>query len=890
MAFSPTRRRLLRLGAAGGVAMVVVVGSIAHGQSTSSQGGNHSVAGQDSAELMASFAAYDEPRLSPNATVTPGAYGAAWNHVLGMPVASATYHEVTTQPYNSDSLHYRDHGASNSGGGNGFAAGRIAALATDPTHPGVVYAGGADGGVFRSTDDGTTWTPIADHLPALAVGSLAVAPDGSLWLGTGEATTAYENYLGTGVYRLADPSTGTFAQSDAVGGTELQSSSIHELRFDQAAGTVFAATSHGVYRRAAAAPAATPWQRVLAPCAGIGVSGVACGTSAYYADLANDLAVEPGSGGTRLVANLAWRNGATYNGFYYSADGGTTWRAANPQGAINPHDIGNATFAYSADGSKLYVVMESPTQLNTGPDGKSGYSVLAGVFLSGNGDINGPYAQITTSSVLANSGSAMRKTAIGPGYQPGTQAWYDQSLAVDPANPNHLYLGLEEVYETWNAGATWQTTGRYWNFGLNCFSYTLAQNTCDGNVVHSDQHALAFSAWPGRAPEVYAGNDGGAYAKPVSQTVGWRNLNASGTLRTLQFYSVGAGTLPGGGEAVWGGLQDNGVALATPTGATYTYTYPGKTTPVTENLNPTGEMTEPFGGDGGDELVNPNNGCQTVGEYTNLAMSLTNNCGYTANDDGTPGAITNISPNDPNARFIAPFAADSADGGYWVAGGEFVYANTKTWQSTSGADWQKLADSGAGHSVTAVASRNHLVWAAWCGACNPGSSFGRGILTNYGGTFHQVSLPAAFPVRYVAGITIDPADPTGATVYATLSGFSRHWNEGPGAGYGHVWKTTDGGATWSDVSGADTAADSFPDAPANQLRITQDGTLVVATDLGVFTSAKGATGHWSRLGTADPMSAANLPNSPAVYLSPSPDGARLYVATHGRGIWQTAMP
>jgi hypothetical protein len=296
-------------------------------------------------------------------------------------------------------------------------------------------------------------------------------------------------------------------------------------------------------------------------------------------------------------------------------------------------------------------------------------------------------------------------------------------------------------------------------------------------------------------------------------------------------------------------------------------------------------MSEPFGGDGGDQLVNPNDGCQTVGEYTNLAMSLTNNCGYTANDDGTPSAITDISPNDPNARFIAPFAADSTDAHYWVAGGEFVYADTKTWQSTSGADWQNLADSGAGHSITAIASRDHVIWAAWCGDCNPSSAFGRGIITNYGGSWRQLSLPAAFPARYISGVAIDPADPTGATVYAALSGFSRHWNEGPGAGYGHIWKTADGGATWTDVSGADTASDSFPDAPANQLRIAPDGTLVVAGDLGVFVDDVKANGlgHWSRLGT-------NLPVSAAVYLAPSPDNTQLYVATHGRGIWKTVMP
>ena len=873
---NPRSRPVVSLLAA---AALVTCGAVAASAAPGSGSGGGSHVNSDSGDddLMSSFAAFQDPRLSPSGTVTSGAYSAAWQHVQNMQVAPASYSEVTTQPLNSDSLHFRDHGASNSGGGAGFSAGRIAALATDPTHPGVVYAGGADGGVFRSADDGATWTPIADHLPALSVGALAVAPDGALWLATGEATTAFDNFLGSGVYRLADPATSTFSAADKVGGGELDNASIHTLRFDTDAGYIFAASSHGVFRRPLGASSGTAWTKVLAPCAGIGGSGVACGTSAYYADIANDVVVQPGSGGKRILANLAWRSGAGYNGFYYSADGGTTWAEANPLGAINPKEIGNATFAYSADGSRLYVVMESPVLLNKAARPNAPDSVLAGVYVSPNGDVNGPYNQIASSAQLASSGSAMALHTIGPGYQPGVQAWYDQSLIVDPADPMHVYMGLEELYESRDGGASWNTVGRYWNFGLSCFSYTISANTCDGNVMHSDQHALAVSSWPGRAPEVFVGNDGGAYARPVAQTApGWRNLNASGTLRTYQYYSVGAGTLPSGGEAVWGGLQDNGVVLSTPTGATY----------QGEQLNPNGQMAEPFGGDGGDELVNPANGCQTLAEYTDLTMQLTNNCGYTPNDDGTPSAITNVAPSDPSPRFIAPFKADAKDPGYWVAGGEFVWVNTKTWASTSGADWQNVADSGAGHSITAVASQNHVVYAPWCGSCNPGAAFARGILTNYGGTWHQLALPANFPNRYIQGVTIDPADASGATAYVVLSGFSRHWAVGPGAaGYGHVWRTTDGGATWSDVSGTDGAADQLPDAPGDHILVAPDGTLVVATDLGVFTDnvKVDGLGHWKRLGTA-------LPTTVAFYLSPSPDGKSLYIATHGRGVWKTAMP
>jgi hypothetical protein len=810
--------------------------------------------GDESSALTSAMDQFYGARLWPG-NVAPGAYTAAYQHVQGMPTAPQNWSEVTNQPYNGDDPEYRDLVASNSSAGVGHVTGRITGLAVDGSW---IYAGGAQGGVFRSHDGGQTWTAISDQLPALATGDLQVNPaDHSLWLGTGEHDFGDE--LGSGIYRLANPHTGHFTPADRVGGDELESHSVAKIAFDQAAGYVFAATSRGVYRHSLTNLSGS-WDRVMFAVANDDPNLFA------FSNMTNDIAVRPGSNGQTVVANLAWRAGAPQNGFYVSRDAGTTWHKTNVTGAINPKDIGVADLAYSSDGSKLYVVLESPTLYNK----FNSATTLGGIYVAPKGNPAGPYNRIATAKSLSTSGSAEKQTVIGKGYLPGVQAWYNRFVAVDPNNPDHVYVGLEEVYETTDGGATWNTIGRYWNFGFKCWSYIDSHNTCNGNVVHPDQHSVAIGN--GR---VYVGNDGGLYTRPLTNAgAHWDDLSASGGLRTLQYYSVAVGQDPDtNGLDVWGGLQDNGVSLKRP------------------GLS---QMVSPIGGDGGDELVNPNNGCQAVGEYVYLHLQMTNNCGQT---DGSTRAITIIDPNDPNPQFIAPISPDTADpNGYWVAGGEYIYGNTDTWDSQDGSSWNVIGDTGdfangVYHSATAVAAQSHVVWAGWCGPCSS-STWQSGIVTNYDptqpgnvGDLHQASLNLAnggtLPNRYVAGLTIDPSDPTGATAYAVYNGFSAHWVEGfPAAGFGHVFKTTNGGQTWHNVSGATSASDSLPDVPSSHLAITSDGTLVLTTDVGVFLSQGG--GHWA-------YASGGLPYTISTDVEIGPDG-NTYVATYGRGIWKMPTP
>jgi hypothetical protein len=163
-------------------------------------------------------------------------------------------------------------------------------------------------------------------------------------------------------------------------------------------------------------------------------------------------------------------------------------------------------------------------------------------------------------------------------------------------------------------------------------------------------------------------------------------------------------------------------------------------------------------------------------------------------------------------------------------------------------------------------------YAAWCGPCN-NNGFKRGLATNASGSWQPVTLPVSVPNRYIGGIGIDPNDPQHA--FLAMNGFSRRFTEGPGAGIGHVFETTDGGTTWTDISA------NLPDVPTSSIKETKDGALVVGSDLGVFYRAKDAT-DWTRLG-------GNLPYTTVMDVELASDG-NVYAATHGRGIWSIPLP
>ncbi len=85
-------------------------------------------------------------------------------------------------------------------------SGRTVTIAVHPTDPNIVYAGAAGGGLYRSLNGGTTWTPLMDSALSLAMGSIAIAPSDptTVYVGTGEAGFSGDAFFGVGVYRITN--------------------------------------------------------------------------------------------------------------------------------------------------------------------------------------------------------------------------------------------------------------------------------------------------------------------------------------------------------------------------------------------------------------------------------------------------------------------------------------------------------------------------------------------------------------------------------------------------------------------------------------------------------------------------------------------------------------
>src|SRR5690606_39487939 len=199
------------------------------------------------------------------------------------------------------------------------STGRLTAIAVHPSDPNVIYIGGAQGGVWKTTNGGANWTPLTDHECSLAMGWIVLDPvdPDIVYAATGEQHFSSDSYYGCGVLRSTDGGA-TWTQLGAevfdVATTTSGGVRIARIVLDpRTAGSTANATLHvaadnGVWK---STDGGVSWTRTLAG-------------GAVAPAPATDLVMHP-SDPDVLYAALGRVAGDAANGVYRSTDAGTTW-------------------------------------------------------------------------------------------------------------------------------------------------------------------------------------------------------------------------------------------------------------------------------------------------------------------------------------------------------------------------------------------------------------------------------------------------------------------------------------------------------------------------------------------------------------------------------------
>jgi hypothetical protein len=478
--------------------------------------------------------------------------------------------------------------------------GRVNAIALDPTTTMngsiVAYLGAIGGGVWKTTNccsDTTTWSVVTDDplIGTTAIDALALDPNdhNTVYAGTGDLNYGSFSMGSQGILKSTDAgATWTVLGADIFGpsydeppGQFPQYNAVGKVRVDpNNSNNVVAGTKKGLYF---SYDGGVDW---TGPCTtnsfttqrqditgleltdmGGGVTRIiaAIGVRGFATTVQYDLGQQGANGlykGTMPVSgcpndfSLISRND---NGFVFgtqvtgspyttgapmNAGSGNPWVNTTTGNQLSRVDIGIAP----SNPNYIYAQVGSIAPNNNGGCGNTNGCQI-GVWSSTDGGDSWAF-------MAGSAGGSLRDCGNAAGDYP--QNWYDQAVAVDPNNPERVFISTFDVWFATRTGTTFNDT--------TCgYSYTG-----NSGPVHVDQHALAFL--PGSSSILAIGNDGGVHgttnADMTTSTVDptWFNMDTG--LNTIEFYSgdISANFANAAAPMAVGGAQDNGPSSVTFTG------------------------------------------------------------------------------------------------------------------------------------------------------------------------------------------------------------------------------------------------------------------------------------------------------------------------------------
>ena len=358
--------------------------------------------------------------------------------------------------------------------GPAYMSGRIADIAIDQNNPSTWYTAVGSGGVWKTTNAGTTWTPIFDDQPVYSIGDVTIAPSNSniIWVGTGENNGGRHISFGDGVYKSVDGGQ-TWKNMGLSKSEHVSDIIIHPTNPDivwvSAQGPLWSGGGErGLYKTT---DGGETWKQVLTP------ADKWTGVTSLLIDPRNPdkLYAATWARQRSIGAYVGTNEGA---GIHTSNDGGETWtelKTGLPEG--NMGKIGMAISPMNPD--VIYATIET--------DNRGG-----GFYRS------------------ADQGASWTKMSDEVGG--GTGPHYYQEIFADQHQFDRVYIASNYSKVSDDGGKTWTPI-----------------NT---KRKHVDDHAMAFH--PTDPDFVLMGSDGGIYMSH-DRMANWRFM---ANLPLTQFYKV----------------------------------------------------------------------------------------------------------------------------------------------------------------------------------------------------------------------------------------------------------------------------------------------------------------------------------------------------------------
>ena len=329
-------------------------------------------------------------------------------------------------------------------------SGRITTIDVVLDNPNIIYLGSASGGVWKTENSGSTWTPVFDDQPTQNIGTVAIQQSNTntVWVGTGEGNPRNSVNIGEGIFKSLDAGK-TWKRM----GLE-NSRNIHRILIDPVnPNTVYVAAignpygihpERGVFKTT---DGGETWTKIL-----------------YTNDTSgcSDLVMDP-SNPNRLLASMwqhrrtPWdfKSGGPGSGLYLTIDGGKNWKKLGKADGLPEGDYGKIGLAFAtSQSSRVYALVEATKN---------------GLYKSDDG---GAKWELVTSEpkIVTN------------------RPFYFQDIRVDPQNENRIYNIHDQVEVSEDGGKTFATLIPY-------------------SGIHPDHHAWWIH--PRNGHFMIEGNDGG---------------------------------------------------------------------------------------------------------------------------------------------------------------------------------------------------------------------------------------------------------------------------------------------------------------------------------------------------------------------------------------------